>query len=109
MSSTLPIDDIVAWSQKLPDWQRDALRRLACNGQLSPDDRAELLAMVKQRAGLLTPKVPALPVPFDKSHHAGAIGGSPLALLGVRNVQNVNRLASHPFHSHATKYNSQLS
>lgn len=93
MTSPQPIHDIIKWSdQKLQLWQRDALRRLACSGSLTAGDQAELLAMVKKRAGLAVAEPPP-PVALAKSHFSGAVAGAPLKLLAVRDVQNVNRLA----------------
>lgn len=95
MTSPQPIDDIIKWSdEKLQPWQRDALRRLACAGSLTSADQAELLALVKQRAGLAVATVPPEPVGLAKSHFSGAVAGAPLKLVAVRDVQNVNRLAS---------------
>ncbi|WP_293497930.1 ATP-binding protein [Phenylobacterium sp.] len=94
MTSPQPIHDIIKWSdQKLQLWQRDALRRLACSGSLTAGDQAELLAMVKKKAGLAVAAEPPPPVALAKSHFSGAVAGAPLKLLAVRDVQNVNRLA----------------
>ncbi|MGA0602961.1 AAA family ATPase [Caulobacter sp. KR2-114] len=94
MTSPQPIDDIIKWSeQKLQRWHRDALRRLACGGALGAGDQADLLAMVKQKAGLAVVSAPPEPVPLAKSHFSGAVAGAPLKLVAVRDVQNVNRLA----------------
>lgn len=94
MTSLQPIDDIIKWSEdKLEPWQRDAMRRLACGGSLGSGDRAELLAMIKKKAGLAITAEPPEPVALAKSHFAGAVAGAPLKLLAVRDVQNVNRLA----------------
>lgn len=94
MTSPQPIDDIVKWSdQKLQPWQRDALRRLACSGALAVEDVVELLAMVKQKAGLAVAAAPPDAVPLAKGHFSGAVAGGPLKLLAVRDVHNVNRLA----------------
>lgn len=90
-----PIDDIIKWSdQKLQPWQRDALRRLACSGSVAGDDQAELLAMIKRKAGLFSATTPPEPVALTKSHFSGAVSGGSLKLVAVREVQNVNRLTA---------------
>ena len=88
-----PIDDIEAWSQKLSPWRQDALRRLAISDQLTDNDFADLMAMIKDEAGfkLETPAPSA--VPFNKSHFGGA-NRTPVTLKKISNVQNVNRLAA---------------
>lgn len=45
------LDDILNWSNDLPAWQRDALRRIfAANGQLTAKDLAEIRAMAEGAA-----------------------------------------------------------
>ena len=84
-----PIDDIVAWSQKLSPWRQDCLRRLAISNDLAETDHAELLAMIKASAGF---GVKALePVIFTKAHF-GAGKHQPIILKGIANVEGVNRL-----------------
>lgn len=39
--------NILAWSRDMPEWQRDALRRLATQTSLEPSDIDELVALSK--------------------------------------------------------------
>lgn len=79
------LDDIVTWSNDLPDWQRDALRRIfAANGQLTAKDLAEIRAMVERAAG--APK----PMSLTKSHIPTMGSGSSTVLLGLSHLNNVN-------------------
>ncbi|CAP56766.1 AAA family ATPase [Gluconacetobacter diazotrophicus] len=86
-----PIDDITNWSTKLSPWRRDCLRRLALTDDLVADDLSELLGMVKAAVGLPTGAGQPAPVPFEKAHFRSASKHS-IALKGVANVENINRL-----------------
>ncbi|MEQ9814428.1 MAG: hypothetical protein RLO50_16755 [Azospirillaceae bacterium] len=88
-----PIDDIEAWSTKLSPWRQDALRRLAINDDLTETDFDELLAMIKEAAGLNLATPAPTPVPFTKSHFGGG-KKHPIVLKALTNVENVNRLVS---------------
>ncbi|WP_058533967.1 AAA family ATPase [Legionella saoudiensis] len=46
------LKEILEWSQERPDWQRDALRRLVLNDELSEDDLKELGEICKSAHGL---------------------------------------------------------
>lgn len=79
------LDDILAWANDLPEWQRDALRRIfAANGLLTAKDVAEIRAMVEGAAG--APK----PAPLAKSHIPTMGSGTSTVLLGLSQLQNVN-------------------
>ncbi|WP_266170770.1 AAA family ATPase [Dyella subtropica] len=84
------LDDIYQWSRDLPGWQRDALRRLFQSAKLSANDIQELIAMVKQEHGKGS-VAEVQPLPLDLSHipHAGI--RSTITLLGLSELQNVNR------------------
>lgn len=87
-----PIEDIEAWSKKQSMWRQDCLRRLAVSsGELSDEDLAELLAIIKDAAGfsMLSPTPAA--TPFTKEHFGGG-KYQPITLKGITNVQNINRL-----------------
>lgn len=86
-----PIVDIEAWSRKQSAWRQDCLRRLATNNELSEDDLAELLTMIKAAAGLDVPSPPPDVMPFNKDHFGGG-DHQPIILKGIENIQNVNRL-----------------
>ena len=44
--------EILAWSTGLPTWQRDALRRILVQGDLSEDDINSLTELCKKAHGL---------------------------------------------------------
>ena len=46
------LEEILEWSESRPAWQRDALRRLVLNGELSDDDIRELSEICKSAHGL---------------------------------------------------------
>jgi len=79
------LDDILTWSNNLPDWQRDALRRIfAANGQLTAQDLAEIRAMLEGATG--APK----PTPLTKSHIPTMGSGTSTVLQGLSHLNNVN-------------------
>jgi hypothetical protein len=66
------LKELLEWSQDRPAWQRDALRRLVLNGDLSDDDISALIDICKSTHGLTEPKDSA---PLNK----GKIGTSYIA------------------------------
>lgn len=46
------LPEILEWSQLRPDWQRDALRRLVVQGELSETDLKELTSICKANYGI---------------------------------------------------------
>jgi energy-coupling factor transporter ATP-binding protein EcfA2 len=78
---------ILDWSQGLPEWQRDLLRRLA-HGPLDEAGRREVMLIMSQ-----SPDAPA-PIPLqlaDLPADAGQQGR--VELRAVRRLVNINRLA----------------
>lgn len=92
MSNPQPIDEIVTWSQKRSAWQQDALRRLAIGGTLTAADKAELLLLLKAKAGFTLTPAPASPIALAAKDFTGATKGPPVALKGIQSVKGVNRL-----------------
>lgn len=88
-----PIDDIIDWSTSQQPWRRDCLRRLAIANDLTETDQDELLAMIKQAAGLTLACEPPAPIAFAKAHFGGG-AQAPVVLKGIANVQGVNRLVA---------------
>lgn len=85
------LDDILAWSQGLPSWQGDALRRLFANRSMSPDDLGEILAMVKEEHGAAG-LAPVQPIMLSADHVPAVGARSTVHLLRIDNLQHVNRL-----------------
>jgi energy-coupling factor transporter ATP-binding protein EcfA2 len=86
MSSVL--DEILEWSRTRPLWQRDALRRLVTEGQV--DDEA-----VQSFTAACLGEDAANFDPLD-AQHIRATGAEPVpvAVLGIRDAENVNSLAT---------------
>jgi ABC-type lipoprotein export system ATPase subunit len=90
------IHDILKWAgEKLPLWQRDAIRRLfQQEGILSEDDYSQLYLMLKASHGV--PSVSTIsPVPLALSDlPAIAKAGERVTLRSMHELENVNRIAS---------------
>ncbi|TLP43443.1 hypothetical protein FDK21_17995 [Cohaesibacter sp. CAU 1516] len=78
--------EILIWSQDRPSWQRDALRRLVTQGELSEADIDGLTALCKDSSEKSDPLVQG----HINAQHKGA---PTVALKNIHNVQNVNALA----------------
>jgi len=59
------LEEILEWSQDRPAWQRDALRRLVVNGELSEGDIRDLSEICKSAYGLAEQQHS---VPLAKDH-----------------------------------------
>jgi hypothetical protein len=91
-----PFQTILAWADAWPIWQRDALRRIVINGQLSAIDYDELHVLCKARHGL-TPEAGETPVaiPLSIAHiPSGPDAASSVSLVKLGTLKNVNRLPS---------------
>ena len=86
------INDLLTWSQSCPEWQRDAMRRIAQNGSLSKTDINELVTICRSAHGLENQTHAARPL---ESHHLprSAAFGNEVRLLALDQVVNVNALA----------------
>ena len=51
MTPTQALQDVLAWSTKLPDWQRNGLRVLA-SGPLTNEDIADAIELCRLEHGL---------------------------------------------------------
>ncbi len=85
-------EDLVAWSEGRPTWQRDALRRLAQQGALSEQDITDITEIALVAAG--APGVTHAADPFAATHvPAAGPSGVSVELVAVANPSNVNALA----------------
>lgn len=83
--------EILEWSQDRPSWQRDALRRLVVNGDLSDADIRELAEICKRDYGLVE-KVEIMPL--AKEHvPSDAATTAAVALDSIFHHTGVNALA----------------
>lgn len=88
---TVVLQEILGWSRDRPAWQRDALRRLATQGELTADDIAELTEICKSAHGLTELRDSA---PLEDGHlpSANASQGA-VALESIFHHRGVNALA----------------
>ena len=83
--------EILEWSQDRPAWQRDALRRLILNGDLSADDHRALVEICKAAHGLAEQQEA---IPLTKDHlpdRRSAV--APVSLDSIFHHRGVNALA----------------
>ena len=85
------LDEILEWSQGRPAWQRDALRRLVLNGELSDDDIHALTEICKSAHGLAEQQETA---PLTKAHVPDQkVGAGGVSLVSIFHHRGVNALA----------------
>ncbi len=83
--------EILEWSKQRPVWQRDALRRLVLNGELTGDDISALTDICKSVHGLAEPEDIA---PLSNEHVPEKVaGGAPVSLVSIFHYRGVNALA----------------
>ena len=89
------LNDILEWTETLPDWQRDAIRRLLLNESgLSDLDYSELYILLKKENGIET-KASITACPLAAEHIPAQLAtGETVVLLALRKLENVNRIAS---------------
>jgi energy-coupling factor transporter ATP-binding protein EcfA2/predicted transcriptional regulator len=87
------LNDILAWTESLPSWQRDACRRLLQKeAGLKDTDYSELYALLKMDNEIETENV-VDSVPLAGEHLPIALGsGETVALVSMRELENVNRI-----------------
>ena len=85
------LEEILEWSESRPAWQRDALRRLVLNGELSDDDIRELSEISKSAHGLAEQQE-VVPLTRDLVPDKGA-GSAQVTLLSIYHHRGVNALA----------------
>ena len=89
----MAIDSIIEWASKQPDWQQDALRRVALSLEFSDADTSTILANLKRAKGL-PPEGELVSQPLKKDHLQSDAREAPLAhLCSIDDVKNANRLA----------------
>ena len=85
------LQEILNWSTDRPAWQRDALRRLVLNGELTDDDIRGLTDICKSSHGL-TEQREIFPLAKEHLPDRGA-GSAPVALDSIFHHRGVNALA----------------
>jgi hypothetical protein len=95
--STFTFDDLLVWSERLPDWQRDALRRILININLTDSDVSELATLAKTAQGIPMPAGITLSDPATSGHIRASGASAPtVALVALRDITYVNALAPGP-------------
>jgi energy-coupling factor transporter ATP-binding protein EcfA2 len=85
------LKEILEWSQGRPAWQRDALRRLVLNGELSEDDIHDLGEICKSAHGLAEQQES---VSLTKVHiPEKSAGSAQVKLVSIFHHRGVNALA----------------
>ena len=95
------LNDILKWTETLPDWQRDASRRLLQNESgLSDFDYSDLYALLKNENGIET-DADLTASPLAAEHlPAELTPGETVTLLALRELENVNLIPN----DHALKF-----
>jgi hypothetical protein len=89
---TNALAEIIGWCGELPGWQQDALRRIVENGELTPEDIRELVAVCKHAHGLEVEDVPECR-PLRREHlPKGLPAGKAVTLCSIAEPENVNAL-----------------
>lgn len=83
--------EILEWSQTRPIWQRDALRRLVLNGDVS-DKEIDLLAAICKSAQGLADQQESYPLAKEHIPDVSA-GTTPVSLVSIFHHRGVNALA----------------
>lgn len=84
------LQEILEWSQDRPVWQRDALRRLTLDGELTDEDILTLTNICKSAHGLADQQET---VPLAKGHVPDTALGAPVSLVSIFHHRGVNALA----------------
>jgi DNA repair ATPase RecN len=84
------LQEILTWSADRPAWERDALRRLVMNGELSDDDIRALTEICKGEHGLAEKKEVS---PLSKEHSPDREGAAAVSLESIFHHTGVNALA----------------
>lgn len=90
------LHEILAWSNARPDWQRDALRRIVVNEEISETDMNELESICRAKYRTDTSSDPVIAVePLTAAHLPPAPGAAEsVSLVTIGELKHVNRLPS---------------
>lgn len=90
------LHDILEWSQNLPAWQRDALRRIVSQEAIQDADFSELYSLCRSRLESHEPGMhTVVSRPLAATHLPPAPGeASSVVLLSIGDFEHVNRLPS---------------
>ncbi|HOO89496.1 MAG TPA: hypothetical protein PLA74_01605 [Syntrophales bacterium] len=82
------LEEILEWSQDRPSWQRDALRRLLQNGDLTDDDLRDLTEICKSAHGLAEEGF----VPLTKEHVPDTRARTAMEIMEIMGSDQDNQL-----------------
>jgi AAA domain len=87
------LQEILKWSQSLPEWQQDAIARLYTKPDLSSQDFNDIYALLKSKHGIsdLNARVPTKLAPDQVA--APQASGRLVQIAAIKNLRNVNALA----------------
>ena len=88
--------ELLKWSDKLPNWQKDALRRIWTQGELSEQDEEDILKLLKDEHDLSVDNQETLKaIPLAKDHiGSSAINDKITILKSMSDLENVNAIRS---------------
>lgn len=92
----MAFEELIAWSDQnvRPNWQKDALRRLATTGELSKEDLLDLRRIVEKATELIDDEVAAV-TSLAAEHLSDPAADAPRTVLGaIGPVRRIDRLAS---------------
>jgi len=96
------LQEIFKWTEGLPAWQSDAVARLLAKHSLTPDDEADLFALLKATHGIPDPK-DRKPKPLTADQIPAPVKVSTLVeLRAMKSLLHVNAIAENqnlPFNS----------
>ena len=87
------LNEILNWTQSLPNWQRDACRRLLHNESMpSDEDLSELYTLLKKENGIET-EDDLTATPLAIGHLPAELGSNEtVTLVALKRLENVNRI-----------------
>ncbi len=87
------LQEILKWSQNLPEWQQDAIARLYIKPDLTSQDFDDIYALLKSKHGItdLNARVPTKLT--SEQVAAPQVSGRLVQIAAIKNLQNVNALA----------------
>lgn len=87
------LQQIQAWSETLPPWQRDAIARLYAKAELSEDDYAAVYAHLKTHYGIAVDEPKDAKALSAADVAAPARQGRLVQITAIKNLRHVNALA----------------
>lgn len=91
------LQEVLAWSTSLPEWQSDAVARLLTNQTLTTEDQDDLFALLKAAHGIPDPK-DRKPKPLTADHIPAPVKATThVELRAMKNLRHVNAIAENQY------------